>query len=178
MVLGRVVAVAGLLLSTSAVADPGRLKRVWSDPPPMTDALPQESSTIKQTTAGTPPAQATTWPDEASRRPPSAAVEGGRPAQQRELVSAEQQDPVTYPSLPQERSTAMMDNPAVSPKGRRQLGPLAGFAAPNAIEAPQGQRATKRTVAPKFSRKVQRSIGRIRIVQFRKRRLVVFFTRF
>ncbi len=179
MVLGRVAVAAGLLLSTSAVADPSRAKRVWVDPPPVADTLPQEGGTTKQPSSDISAAQATAWPDEASRRPPSAAADGGgRPAQPHEAMSAEQQDPVTYPSLPQERNTAMTSNPAVSPKGRRQLGPLAGFTAPNATEAPQGQHATKRAVAPKLSRKVQRSIGHIRIVQFRKRRLIVFFTRF
>lgn len=136
MVFGRVAFLIGLLLSTSAAADPGQSKRLWVDPPPMTDAQPQEGSTTKQLSFNVPATQATAWSDEASRRPSS--------------VSA----------------TAAMKNSAVSPKVRRQLGLLAGFAAPSATEALKAQRATERA-ALKFDR-----------MHSRKRGALAFFSRF
>jgi hypothetical protein len=73
----------------------------------------------------------------------------------------------------------------VSDKTRRRLGPLAGFAAIPQAGTPQAQEPLAQirpeqnmAVSRSRQRQVRRSIGQLRIVQFRKRRIIMMFTRY
>jgi hypothetical protein len=182
MVPGRILIMAAILGAAAASAEASEVRRLWTDPPPgaVSAAAPEAS----------PPA---VWPDEAERRPrpasPSAdivastatAAVATSPAREEPAAAV----PVATPDPLRDGAPAAqpaparsVQRPAVSDRARRRLGVLAGFAgaaaAPSAHAAPAG---VPEEASGRSSQQVRGALGRVRILQIRRGRVVVVYTR-
>lgn len=122
------------------------------------------------------------WPDEASRRLASSDHQVSTPQEAVAALDDSDRAPDPGASTPPLERLPLLP---VSPETRRRLGPLAGFAASPRADIPKAQEPNVQTspeqnitVNRSRQRHVRRSIGQLRIVQFRKRRIIVRFTRF
>ncbi len=184
MVFGRMIVLAVAVVTTGAATAQGTAKRRWIDPPAATAVQPENTIRAGQQSAASdaPPAALTpAWPDEASRRPhPTVAQVEPEPAPVQENVTRLQEQVVEHvPDQNMER-TEPAAVARVSPRKVRQLGPLAGFAAAGTSlpEEPQVQGSAGQEVSGKTSRRVQRAMSRVRVIKFRRNRVLVLFTRF
>jgi hypothetical protein len=166
---GRIVWAAAILGLSGLAVQAGEARRVWSDPPPASEGPVPERGPETVLPAAS-------WPDEAQRRLPTPAsvrlaapvpVEAA-PAGSRRGDTGEAAEP------PRPVAEALPDAPTVSSRTRRRLGPLAGFA--GAAAAP-GPRSAAPTTAASGAAAAQPALGRMRILQLRKGRVVVIYTR-
>lgn len=176
-VLRCLIATAGVFAVLGSACAQGLPKRLWIDPPAEAVQAAPASGEAKPWPA--PPAAP--WPDEASRR---SAPRSNPAAAPQETVAA-LEDPDPSPDLDADVSSLEPLPPPASSRARRRLGPLAGFSATPQTDTPDAREPTVQTgreqtmtVSRSRQRQVRRYLGQVRTVKFRKRRIILMFTRF
>ncbi len=167
--LRHAIATAGVFAAVGSAFAQGLPKRIWVDPP----AHAVEASTISR--------EATPWPDEAGRR---TALTSNPPSAPRDAVATLDEPDIDPDHNATVSSLVPLPQP-VLPSTRRRLGPLAGFTTLPQAELPRTREQTFQTehqqtatMSRARERQMRRYLGQVRIVKFRKRRIVVMFTRF
>jgi hypothetical protein len=155
---------AAILGAAAVSAQAGDGRRLWTDPPPGVGPSVE-------------PAAPEAWPDEAQRRllPDRAA---SAPLEAAAFVgTATHAEPAGSGPVPRETAGIPRDGgpearpvpaPAVPDRTRRRLGVLAGFA---------GAAAPPEALSGRRAQQAQRALGRVRILQIRRGRVVLVYTR-
>jgi hypothetical protein len=175
MVPVRTLFMAAILGAAAVSAQAGDGRRLWTDPPPGVGPSVE-------------PAAPEAWPDEAQRRllPDRAA---SAPLEAAAFVAtapstgtAAHAEPAGSGPVPRETAGIPRDGgpeaqpvparpvpaPAVPDRTRRRLGVLAGFA---------GAAAPPEALSGRRAQQAQRALGRVRILQIRRGRVVLVYTR-
>ncbi len=175
----RILMAAAILGAAGMAVQASEARRVWTDPPRET----AEPAAERAPEAGPLTVAPAAWPDEAQRRrppdpplsaPARAADRAGPMHEGRTERGTEYAEEVqTAQPLP-----AVGATPTISRRTKRRLGLLAGFAgAPAVPDTNAAPVASSGEVSGRQAQQAQRALGRIRVLQLRRGRVVVVYTR-